>query len=217
MKKSVIASFITGALLFGTAGVFAGQYMATENSFPVQLNGENVDIKGFNIDGSTYFNLRDIANVIGGVDVGFFNGTIQLAKDGYVYDNSTAEKYSKYTGRFYLPIPNDNRYWFGYQLDIRAIDGKTVVFDYQHPKSGQAVMYTANPAVFTDDHTAVATGTCTRGGEPDNPDATSDVQYTIDFSGDTITIDVHHIKWDTSINNTFNINTDLRANYDLMD
>ena len=82
MKKEII-SFVAGAVLFGTAGVFAGQYTAVENPFPVQLNGEEVSVEGYNIDGSTYFKLRDIADIVGGFTVDFFNNTIQLAKDGY--------------------------------------------------------------------------------------------------------------------------------------
>lgn len=214
MKRNVIASFIAGAVLFGTVGVFAGQYVATENPFPIQLNGENVDIKGFNIDGSTYFNLRDIANVIGGVDVGFFNGTIQLAKDGYVYDNSTAEKYSKYIGRFYLPLQDDQRYWFGYQLDITAIDGKTVVFDYQHPKPGRAVGYTAEPAVFVDENTAVGKGTFELAADDGKR---SDVIYTLKFEGDIITINIKFADTGEGYDEIYDINTDLRSNYDLAD
>ena len=29
-------------MIFGTVGAFAGQYIATENTFPVQLNGKDV-------------------------------------------------------------------------------------------------------------------------------------------------------------------------------
>ena len=90
MKKQII-SFTLGALIFGTAGVFAGQYVATENPFPVQLNGENVSIEGYNINDSTYFKLRDIADVVGGFEVGFNNNTIQLSKGGYVYDNPISQ------------------------------------------------------------------------------------------------------------------------------
>lgn len=217
MKKNIIISFIAGAILFGTAGVFAGQYVATENPFLIQLNGNSVNMQGYNIDGSTYFKLRDIADVVGGFDVGFENSTIQIAKNGYIYNNSFAGNFDNYIGRYYKPIPDDSRYWFGYELDINAIDDNTVAFEYQHPKPGQALYYTASPATFVDDHIAIATGTCTRGGEQDNPDATTDVQYTLDFSGDTVSIRVYHIGWDSSVDTNFNINTDLRSNYDLYD
>ena len=87
-NKKCIIYFITGAMIFGTVGAFAGQYIATENTFPVQLNGKDVAVDGYNIDGSTYFKLRDIANVIGGFDVDFSDNTIQLSKDGYEYTKS---------------------------------------------------------------------------------------------------------------------------------
>ncbi len=88
MKKQFIIGFTTGAVIFSAVGAFAGQYIATENPFPIQLNGQNIQLEGYNIEGSTYFKLRDIANVVGGFTVDFQNNTIQLAKDGYVYDNS---------------------------------------------------------------------------------------------------------------------------------
>ncbi len=88
MKKQIIISFLSGAVLFGSVGVFAGQYMATDNPFPMQLNGQSVSIEGYNINDNTYFKLRDIADVVGGFNVDFQNNTIQLSKDGYVYDNT---------------------------------------------------------------------------------------------------------------------------------
>ena len=79
MKRKFITGFICGAVAFGTVGVFAGQFIATENTFPIQLNGENVSMDGYNIDGNTYFKLRDISDIVGGFDVGFSNSTIQLS------------------------------------------------------------------------------------------------------------------------------------------
>lgn len=87
MKKQFITGFITGALVCGAAGVGAAVYEAQTNAFPIQLNGENVTMEGYNINGYTYFKLRDIADTLGGFTVDFANDTIQLAKDGYVYDN----------------------------------------------------------------------------------------------------------------------------------
>ncbi len=66
---------------------FAGQYIATENTFPIKLNNNNVNLNGYNVDGSTYFKLRDIADVVGGFNVDFKNNTIRLSKDGYVYED----------------------------------------------------------------------------------------------------------------------------------
>lgn len=101
MKRNNIICFIAGAMIFGSAGVLAGQYTATDNSFPVKLNGNNVQIEGYNIEGSTYFKLRDIADVVGSFEVGFQNNTIQIAQNGYVYEeveesaNSVLKEYAK--------------------------------------------------------------------------------------------------------------------------
>lgn len=96
MRKSNIACFLAGALIFGAVGVFGGQYVATENTYPIQLNGEDVSIQGYSINDNTYFKLRDISSVLGGFDVDFYNETILLSKDGYVYDKSpeAVEKWS---------------------------------------------------------------------------------------------------------------------------
>ena len=91
MKTNFIAGFLSGAVIFGAVGVLAAGLVANPNPFPVQLNGNDVDIEGYNIEGSTYFKLRDIADVVGGFGVDFNNDTIQLSKDGYVYDNTVKE------------------------------------------------------------------------------------------------------------------------------
>lgn len=107
MKKNFFVGVLTGGLLFGSIGVFAGQYAATENSFPVQLNGENISLKGYNIEGSTYFKLRDISETIGGFDVGFNNNTIQLSKGGYVYSNSQQSQISNNDIKNIISAPLD--------------------------------------------------------------------------------------------------------------
>lgn len=108
MKKTTIAAFVSGALLFGTVGVFAGQYVATENPFPVKLNGNNVSLEGYNINDETYFKLRDIADTVGGFSVGFEDNTIQLTKDGYsVKDNNNNNSPAGYV--FETPQPSVNQ------------------------------------------------------------------------------------------------------------
>lgn len=78
MRKNFIIGVIAGGLVFGAVGAFAGQYVATENPFPIKLNGENISIEGYNIDGSTYFKLRDVADAVGGFNVDFQDNTIML-------------------------------------------------------------------------------------------------------------------------------------------
>lgn len=77
MKKTIL-SFILGAMLFGSVGVFAGQYVVNPNRFPITLDGENIEIEGYNINDSTYFKLRDISSIVGGFDVDFQDDTIIL-------------------------------------------------------------------------------------------------------------------------------------------
>ena len=86
-KKELFAGVLIGSVLIGAAA-FAVQYTATENPFPVQLNGQNIQLEGYNINDSTYFKLRDIADAVGGFTVDFNNDTIQLSKDGYAYNNT---------------------------------------------------------------------------------------------------------------------------------
>lgn len=78
MKKTLltnVCSFMCGAVMFGAIGAFAATYTATPNTYPVQLNGQSVQLEGYNIEGSTYFKLRDIGDKMG-FDVNFKDNTI---------------------------------------------------------------------------------------------------------------------------------------------
>lgn len=44
----------------------------------ITLNGNSVSMEGYNIEGSTYFKLRDIADAVGGFSVDFKSNTIVL-------------------------------------------------------------------------------------------------------------------------------------------
>lgn len=134
MKKQTVLSFLCGALLFGSAGVFAGQYMATDNPFPIQLNGKAVSIEGYNINDETYFKLRDIADAVGGFTVDFQNNTIQLSKDGYTYNSTplyTVDifsflpdygKYNNLTTSDYYEYNNGSAYYYEYTYDSAQVD-----------------------------------------------------------------------------------------------
>lgn len=81
MKKSLqgfITGIILGVVITGSISVFAAFYTAADNPFPITYNGNSVSLEGYNIEGSTYFKLRDIADVVGGFNVGFENNTITL-------------------------------------------------------------------------------------------------------------------------------------------
>lgn len=87
MKHRILA-FVLGAIIFGSIGAFAGQYIVNCNTFPVTLDGKNVYIEGYNINDSTYFGLRDISSVVGGFDVDFQNDTIILTTNRSNYVES---------------------------------------------------------------------------------------------------------------------------------
>lgn len=106
--KSNIISFVVGSLIFGIIAVCAEQYIASENPFPVLLNGKKVAMEGYNIGGSTYFKLRDISSLVGNFDVDFNNNTIQLSKDGYVYETTKNDNALKEFAQGINSIRNDD-------------------------------------------------------------------------------------------------------------
>lgn len=78
MKKQFITGYIAGALTFGAVGAFAVGLTANPNPFPITLNNNSISMEGYNIEGSTYFKLRDIADAVGGFSVDFADDTIIL-------------------------------------------------------------------------------------------------------------------------------------------
>lgn len=92
--RKFLSGFICGALIFGAVSVFASGIAAVANQFPVTLNGNNVDMEGYNINGSTYFKLRDVADKTGGFNVNFKDGTIVLTTDEKATETDNTEKHS---------------------------------------------------------------------------------------------------------------------------
>lgn len=70
MKKFILG-FITGGIICATLTGFAVEYAVTVNPFPVKVNGVETSIEGYNINDNTYFKLRDVADAVGGFQVGF--------------------------------------------------------------------------------------------------------------------------------------------------
>lgn len=85
--KGFICGLLSGAILTSLIGAYAVNSIY-ENPYPIYVNGEQKQIQGYNVDDYSYFKLRDIADAVGGFDVDFHNDTIQISKDGYVYENS---------------------------------------------------------------------------------------------------------------------------------
>ena len=81
MKNKFILGFITGGIICATATGFAVEYAVTANPFPVAVNGTETSIEGYNINDNTYFKLRDVADAVGGFNVGFSDNTITIDTD----------------------------------------------------------------------------------------------------------------------------------------
>lgn len=117
MKQKFIMGFICGALLFGVVGVCAGQYVATENSFPIKLNGQGVDLKGYVINDNTYFKLRDIGKEVG-FEVDFNDNTILITTEGdksmehsgTMAPNTSSVKYETINSSEYVSVKNARDY-----------------------------------------------------------------------------------------------------------
>lgn len=73
--KSITLGILIGAT--ATLSITAlAEYVIVPNSFPVKVNGQTVQVEGYNINDSTYFKLRDVADAVGGFEVGFEDNAI---------------------------------------------------------------------------------------------------------------------------------------------
>ena len=133
MKRSnFIAGFVSGALIFGAIGAVAAQITASPNPFPIKLNGENVNIEGYNISGSTYFKLRDISEAVGGFDVDFKDKTIILSTKTETEEQMTSLLYQGH-GSFRLTTD----------------EGKVIYID---PYAGEGYDAVADAVLITHEH-----------------------------------------------------------------
>ncbi|NDO19927.1 hypothetical protein FMM68_09695 [Lachnospiraceae bacterium MD329] len=73
--KSTTLGILIGAVTTLSITALA-DYIVAPNSFPVKVNGQTVQVEGYNINDSTYFKLRDVADAVGGFEVGFKDNTI---------------------------------------------------------------------------------------------------------------------------------------------
>lgn len=62
MKNRFITGFICGAVAFGAIGAFAAQYVANDNPFPIQLNGKDISIEGYNINNENGYIITSITH-----------------------------------------------------------------------------------------------------------------------------------------------------------
>ena len=75
--KQLICGILIGAIAALSITALA-DFIVNPNPYPVKVNGHTVQIEGYNINDSTYFKLRDIAQAVGGFDVDFKDGAVVL-------------------------------------------------------------------------------------------------------------------------------------------
>ena len=136
MKKQFITGFVAGAVAFGTIGALAAGLMANPNPFPVQLNGKDVSIEGYNIEGSTYFKLRDVADAVGGFTVDFKDNIIKLSNrqttsNSAIENDYVLKGYISYEGYDWCPD-------FGKYLGIKC------ELDFDSESGGHVWIYNAD-------------------------------------------------------------------------
>lgn len=78
--KKVILGFIVGCIMATSVSVFAATLTVTTNSYKVTIDDKEAKLEGYNINGNTYFKLRDVADAVGGFTVGFENNIITITK-----------------------------------------------------------------------------------------------------------------------------------------
>ena len=64
-KGSFIAGMICGALLFGGSAAYAAGMIAEPSTHQVSVDGKNVELEAYVIDGNNYVRLRDVGEVVG--------------------------------------------------------------------------------------------------------------------------------------------------------
>lgn len=62
--KKLITGILIGSIATISITAFA-QYVVNPNPYPVLIDGETVDIEGYNINDKTYFQLRDVGDNVG--------------------------------------------------------------------------------------------------------------------------------------------------------
>ena len=93
-----------------------------------------------------------------------------------------------YEGEYFVSDGDSSRPWIGYELNVWSVNKDHISFDFQRPKSGHSIEYTAQDAVFTSATTAVGYGTCFYGDLPEN---TNPVKYEFVLSNHNIHLKVY--------------------------
>ena len=93
-KNSKVISIFVAMALAATPVIAKEIYEATVNQFKVMVDNQDVDIEGYNINGYTYFKLRDIGDEVG-FEVDFKDDNIMIST-GVEEDTDVGKEFKKY-------------------------------------------------------------------------------------------------------------------------
>ena len=69
MKRKGVSRFLAGmlcgAVIFGGGAAYAASVIASPSTHHVTVDGVPVSVEAYNIDGNNYFQLRDLARLVG--------------------------------------------------------------------------------------------------------------------------------------------------------
>lgn len=61
----ILAGMLCGAIIFGGGAAYAASVIASPSTHHVTVDGVPVSVEAYNIDGNNYFQLRDLARLVG--------------------------------------------------------------------------------------------------------------------------------------------------------
>lgn len=78
--KKISFGVLIGFILAIGFNAFAVHMEVSDNKFPIFVNGEKKDVSAYNIDGSTYLKIREVAEILG-IDITFENNEIIIGEN----------------------------------------------------------------------------------------------------------------------------------------
>ncbi|MCL2223367.1 MAG: hypothetical protein FWB96_00195 [Defluviitaleaceae bacterium] len=136
-KKFVMFCILCGLLALGMGTTVYAQHVATPTTHRVLLNGRQVQIAGYNIRGTNYFRLRDLAYVLNGTAVQFNVSWDEAARAVRIYSNTPyvpagGEMQYVPTGATTAIIVDTLFYVDGHEIWLPASGGVTTQSGFTH-------------------------------------------------------------------------------------
>ena len=121
--RELFLGILIGAIIFGFIGTLADDlYNIMSNPFKIKVNGVEKNIEGYNINGYSYFKLRDIGEQVG-FEVDFKEDTI-LIDDKQPTFSSKSESYWINQDIY---VENDIKYYRWSYFEANNILSKTYI------------------------------------------------------------------------------------------